>query len=125
MTNLDRIKGMNVDEYIEEFFSLKLFPFFNYFDMEAYLKSEDPDKLNFLKAKGECTVTPSEVEVLCHVPKGSSEAERENYINSHLKKYKLLDKTKMFDSDYIVVADVENMQITKIPEKYVVSLKEY
>ena len=111
MTNLERIKNMTAEEYIEEFNSLKSFPFFSYFDFKAYLNGESSEKLDYLKVIGTIKVFPTDMEIKT---------------NPHAKPkiYKALDESQFYGSFYYTVADIKNKMLMKVPANYCEWVKE-
>lgn len=124
MTNFERLtRAKSVEQFWSEVKELNEHKLSPYIDYPAFLKSEDPNLMHFVKAIGEAKLLPSETEMIMNHCK--SEADRLLYQQLHQRSVLILEKTTMFCEPYYVVCNKLGTEILKTHEKNVTQVQLY
>lgn len=124
MTNFERLKQLDSDEFVEQIQKTFDTPFKANIDWKAYMKGESPNVTDYIKTIGSCKVVPSEAEITAALGAFDviNESKRDLYIIQHTRIMPILDMSKpnrIYGNRMITVADIKNNRIIKVPEQYV------
>ena len=108
MTNLEKLKLLDAEEFVKETVKLYQHPAKKYIDYTAYLDSEDENILHFVRHHGECKVIESE-KVFANISEEKSENQKQAY---------LLERVKRYGQDYAMVLTEGKVMI--VPESNII-----
>jgi hypothetical protein len=117
MINRERLQSLNTADFWEEVSRLKCHSLEEFINYTAFLDSEDPEIMHFVKSLGECWVAPSETDTKI--------SEIEKSAPPKPKKGILLKHRTFYGQPYAVVyiEDYSTSYIS-VPEKLVTMIKE-
>lgn len=113
VSNKERLASLSSADFYSEVSALINHRLSKYIDYEAYFDSSDANLIHFLRSKGMCYATPSETQIQAARNEGT--LINEEWLKANTKNYEVLDFCKIYDNDYVTVADIENEQILKVP----------
>ena len=123
MTNLERLKQMDAEDFWKSVMRLRNNRLSEYIDYVAYLNSESDNIGDFVKYEEVIEVYPSEADIISYQNERNlalstneklTDAEREEYRQQHKKECPYLGNEQYFGMNYSIV--IMNGEIWKIPE---------
>lgn len=124
MTNFERLtQTKSIEGFWEEIQELnrnKLAPFT---DFPAFLRSEDPNLMHFVKAIGEGELLPSETEMIMHGC--NTENDKLLYQQMHKRKVMILKKSDAFGGTRLTVCDYLGQSLLTVPADNIEKVKMY
>ena len=119
LTNKQVLFDMPTKEFVEKTREIMNHPLSQYINYERYFDSVDTDISHFISNKGKCYIKPSALEIQSAKDAGVKITDEWMKKQSE-KKYLILDYCQVFGTNYVTVADLENMRIMKTPKESVV-----
>ncbi len=122
MTNFERLKkNESTEAFWTEVVELSKHRLAPYIDFPAFLRSEDPNVLHFVKKIGRGMLLPSEAEMLaCGC---QTEASKLLYQQSHKKRVFILEDTSLYGKPYYTVCDVLGIAVEQVPVSCVTQIE--
>ena len=112
MSNQERIAKLPAKDFYKAMQDIVKHPFNKFLDIEAYLKSDNKNILDFLISKGEYSIMPTDAFI--KAAKNEGTAITDEWIKNHTKICPILEFTQIYGQKYVTVADIKNLKILKV-----------